>query len=538
MRRVAEKRGKLVLPVPAWAELLVPVERTGNGEGAFRAGEARQQFGENMGLGYVIDHIEAGNQAEKCAVSLHFRGEFLERDRPDVHRRRCPAGKSGWMSDTETLHGAGVSAAGNPAFGGIRREEPKEEVRLGGHGLAGHGAAEVPPLTEQLPQEPAATGAGIQRREGRVDAPGRRTVRAAEEPFGRAGGGREQHVRPVVLDARGEDALLWRPLHWLVLLAACVGFLLAGDAALAVEVDRDTPPAFEVIGLDDRPGLKDSVRLSAQRARRAILEHSGLDWEGTARIIWAEEQAFLRQTGFHPENAAAAARPSDMTIWINARAWQRSTPHQQQETMTHECGHLLLGTLPGGRDLPLWANEGIVMHLAGQWSTEEHLRLLTAHTFGQLPRLADLEEGFPRDGPSQSLAYRMSYAAISVVAQNYGDDPGEVRRLVQRLADPILGPRLADEFWDEFRREGWQRATERSLGTRFTTAVIVMTGTSAIFLMIAILVIVAFIAVKKRRAERAAEMEEDEAWAESLTEDDIQDIYGDREERWDPDERE
>ncbi len=290
------------------------------------------------------------------------------------------------------------------------------------------------------------------------------------------------------------------------------------------------------MGLDDRPGLKDSVRLIAQRSRRAIVEHAGVDWEGTARIIWAEEQAFLRQTGFHPENVAAAARPREMTIWINARAWTRSTPRQQQETMTHELGHLLLENLPGGRDLPLWANEGIVMHLAGQWTTEEHLRLLTAHTFGQLPRLADLEEGFPRDGPSQSLAYRMSYAAISVVAQNYGDEPGEVRRLVQRLDDPVLGPRLAEEFWDEFRREGWQRATERSLGARFTTAVIVMTGTSAIFLMIAVLVIVAFLSVKKRRTERAAAMEEEEAWAESLTDEDIQDIYGDREDRWEAEE--
>lgn len=318
-------------------------------------------------------------------------------------------------------------------------------------------------------------------------------------------------------------------------LHAVVGTSVAQEPAGPV-IDRDSPPAFEIIGLDDRPGLKDSVRLTAQRARRQVVEHSGLDWEGTARVIWAEEQAFMRMTGFAPENTAAAARPRDMTIWINSASWSRSTARDQLETMTHEAGHLLLGTLPGGRDIPLWANEGIVMHLAGQWSFEEHMRLAAAHFFGQLPRLADLEEGFPRNGPSQALAYRMSYAAVSVVAQGYGDDPGEVRRLVQRLADPVLGPRVAEEFWDAFRREGWQRATERSLGSRFATGVMVLGSSGAIFLLMAILVIVAFVLVRKRRAERAEAMEEEEAWARSLTEEDIQDIYGDREERWEPDE--
>lgn len=330
--------------------------------------------------------------------------------------------------------------------------------------------------------------------------------------------------------------------------ALCAILLLAASAARPQDprsdegqaVPRDEPsdsasqvePAFRLVGLDDRPKLRAAVELKARQARRVLLENGRKDWPGTARIVWADEKLFREKTGFQPEHSAAAASAERMTIWINEAAWQRSTEEDRQRTLTHECAHLLLGALPGGRKLPLWANEGIVMHLAGQWSWDDHAKLLHAHFFGQLPPLSGLEHAFPREGESQVLAYRMSYAAVSVLAQSYGDEPGSVERLLLRLADPVKGPALADDFWDAFRRDGVQIATERALGSRISTGVIVLTSGSTIFLIITILVLIAWWKVKKRNAARAQEEADEEPWAESLTDEDVQDIYGDREDRW------
>ncbi len=312
--------------------------------------------------------------------------------------------------------------------------------------------------------------------------------------------------------------------------ALCAIFCLLGNPVLAEE---EPDSNFEIIGLDDRPNLHDSVRLAANRGRNTIRDKTSLEWAGKVLIVWADEELFLEKTGFRPENSAAAASPSQMTIWVNEASWNRATEREQQRTMTHELGHILVGSLPGGKRLPLWANEGIVMHLAGQWSFDEHFKLLIAHAFGTLPKLSSMEEEFPRDGESQLLAYRMSYSAVDIVAQNYGDQPGEVRRLLQRLEDPFYGPMLAEEFWDAFRVEGWQLATERSMGSRLSTGVIVSTGTGSIFLLISILFVFAYLKVRSRSKTRDQQYEEErEPWEESLTDEDIQDIYGDREDRW------
>lgn len=294
----------------------------------------------------------------------------------------------------------------------------------------------------------------------------------------------------------------------------------------------DVPPAFRIVGLDDRPKLRENLRLQALRARRIIFRSTDLDWEGTALIVWTDDRHFRDRTGFYPEHVAAAAAAERRTIWINEAAWLRATPEDQQRTLTHECGHLLLGTLPGGRELPLWANEGIVMHLAGQWSIDDQLKLLAAHAAGRLPRLENLEREFPREAEAQTLAYRMSFTAVDVVAQNYGDEPGQVRRLVQRLAEKGNGEALRNEFWDAFRREGWQLSTERALGSRVTSGVIILTGSGTIFLLITFFVIFAGLKVKKRNEARKKQEVEEEPWAASLTDEDVQDIYGDREDRW------
>lgn len=294
------------------------------------------------------------------------------------------------------------------------------------------------------------------------------------------------------------------------------------------------PPAFRVVGLDDRPKLRNSVRLYAMVARQRLAEETTLDWEGTALIVWTDEKVFLEKTGHQPENTAAAASPSKKVIWINEPAWVKVDDSKRQEIMTHECAHLLLGSLPGGRRIPLWMNEGLVMHLAGQWTWDERMKLLGAHAFGTLPDLKNLEKSFPTDDVGKTLAYQMGMHTVATISRAMGDEPGSVRRILSRLASSELGPAFAAQFWEDRERLQWQTAARKQLGSRLHTAVIILSGTSSIFLIMTLLVFVAWWRMKKKnhvRQERWAE--EDEPWTESLTEADIQDIYGDKEDRWD-----
>lgn len=321
----------------------------------------------------------------------------------------------------------------------------------------------------------------------------------------------------------------------LLLAIAALCAILFATAALPVaaqEVVLETPGKVRVLEMDDRPELAKHLVYMANKSRAKINARCDLMWDDPVTIVWCDQKEYLDRTGFRPENTAAAAAPSLLTIYINESAWLRSDTREQETTLTHEMAHLMLGSLPG-RDVPLWANEGIVMHLADQWSWDEQLMLLAAHATGSLPKLAALEQSFPRDGNLQSLAYRTGYAAVDVVAESYGDERGSLRRFLQRLADPNWGPQTAQELYDPWRRGNWQAAMEHSLGSRYSTAMIVLTSTGAIFLVITFLVIIAYLVVKHKRRQRAAQyVREREAWEESLTEQDIADIYGDKEEKW------
>ncbi len=288
---------------------------------------------------------------------------------------------------------------------------------------------------------------------------------------------------------------------------------------------------LKVLGLDDRPTLKENIEEMSYEARRRIREKTGVDWEGTAYIVWVqEERQFMEFTGFRPEHVAAAASARRHTIWINASAWNRASPADNRETLAHEIGHLLVGNLTQQRRLPLWAEEGLVMRLAGQGGVEHFWSLAQARLMGTVPLLADLEDEFPRDPARQTLAYATGHAAIGIVAGDYGDEPGSVSRLMRRLADEEVGPQLVAALWDEARRDAWNEALLDALGSRMRYAVIIGTSGGAIWLLTMILLVWAW-RVKRRRRQAAAVIElAEEPWLESLSDSDLKEIWGEPEE--------
>jgi len=290
---------------------------------------------------------------------------------------------------------------------------------------------------------------------------------------------------------------------------------------------------LQVLGLDDRPALKDEIETLSFEARATIRRTTRIDWDGTAYVVWAEnENDYARMTRKRPEFTSAAANAAKRTVWINASAWKKSDPDEHKAILAHEFGHLLLGNLPGGRDLPLWAEEGIVQHLADEWTPQKAMFLYRGRAFGSLPNLADLEEAFPEDPDRQVTAYAIGHRAIGLVAKEYGGDEANAAFLVRILADPQAGPVLRDDLWDGALRDRWNDEVLGSLGGRGTALALVLASGSTIWAVAMALAFGAWVIVKRRRAEANRREADEEAWAQSLAQGDIQDIYGDEEQRF------
>ena len=287
---------------------------------------------------------------------------------------------------------------------------------------------------------------------------------------------------------------------------------------------------IKVFGLEDRPKLRGQIEDLAYEARLRIADETLIDWDGTAFIVWVDdEEDFLRQTGFRPEHIAAAANAEKLTVWINAKAWHRSPLADQSKVLTHELGHLLVGNLPTGRQLPLWMNEGLVQHLADEWDAQREMALARARVFGSLPDLEDLETRFPPDPEMQTLAYAMSYKAVDLVAASVGDEPGHVGDIMRHLAHKDYGPKLTAELWDPNIRNAWNDRLNESLGSRAGNAFILLSSGTAFWILIFLLAVLAYFVLRRRRRVTAQREAAEERWAESLTQQDIHDIYGDPE---------
>lgn len=313
----------------------------------------------------------------------------------------------------------------------------------------------------------------------------------------------------------------------------------AQPAAAPVLEAEERPTVREgplmVVGLDDRVALRDEIEAMAYRSRARLRSQAGVDWPGTVLVVWVEDDRdYQRRTGFRAESTAAAASAARMTVWINASAWKRAAPESNQQTLTHELGHILVGSLTARRRLPLWAEEGLVMHLAGQGGMDQWSALAEAHVGGAVPSLASLEHEFPRDPARQRVAYATSWRAVGQVATTYGDDPGRVESLVRRLASPRVGPSIVERLWNPFDRDLFNQLMINSLGGYLGMLAFWLTTGSGIFILAAVLLVIGWFRVRARRHARDMAERDEEPWAASLTEADVQEIYGDREERFGP----
>ncbi len=259
---------------------------------------------------------------------------------------------------------------------------------------------------------------------------------------------------------------------------------------------------------------KNERRLARSLSRRAdkiltrLEERVGLIYPDRIEIILASSKDLFRkaQPGSTrvPDWAAAVAYPRLDLIVIKS---PRAAPGQDLNLiLAHEMTHLILGRIFHEGEIPVWLDEGLTMHLAGDWGLSRQIamtRAVVSHRFIPLKQLAG---GFPGDRIGAETAYAESFYFIAFLRNRYGRNT--VSRLIQNLG---LGVTLDSALLQATgqRNEELEDEFFRWLKLRFSIFPI-LTSSGVLWFLIALVVIIAWVKKKRAASRKMTYWEEEE----------------------------
>jgi Peptidase MA superfamily len=274
-----------------------------------------------------------------------------------------------------------------------------------------------------------------------------------------------------------------------------VGLALAAAGQEAPSLVIEAPPALA------RQAA--AVRALEEGEWTSLLELLGLPNPGPPiRVVLAPEDSRLARNV--PSWVSGYAVPELGTVVLFPDRVP-SYPDRNLETLLHhEIAHMLLARAAGGRPVPRWFNEGTATVAAREWGVEDGARVVLA-TIGRGPRsLSDVNAAFSGDTAAASRGYAVSAALVRYLLRRHGEDA--VARILARVSRGVA-------FDDAFEAATGETVGEFARGyfgteTLWTTWVPFVTSTTALWMAITLLALLAI----KRRRERDAAIRE--AWAE------------------------
>lgn len=172
----------------------------------------------------------------------------------------------------------------------------------------------------------------------------------------------------------------------------------------------------------------------AEECLGRLEQEFGVEYSGRVSLILASTEADFRQAqpqgSAGPAWAAGLAYPDLGLIIIKSR--RLLSGGDPGLVLVHELVHLILAEVFQGRRPPVWLNEGLTMHLAGEWSLNRQTALIRAMLTDRLIPLEDLVRSFPENELDAETAYAQSYYLIAFLRDRYGAD--SLGRLIRRLA--------------------------------------------------------------------------------------------------------
>ncbi len=175
-------------------------------------------------------------------------------------------------------------------------------------------------------------------------------------------------------------------------------------------------------------------------------------------------------------------------------------------TLRHELAHLALHWRLGGREPPLWFDEGYATLASGEWDALEVLRLNWALARGAPPGLDDIDAALRGDETGAQTAYALATTAV-LLLDRWGQDRG--------LA-PLIDALAAGSSFDAALRttyhvtEGdFETRWDRDLASRY--GFVSWAESVGVFWAVLALALVVLVGLRRRRdAERRARL--DEGW--------------------------
>jgi hypothetical protein len=212
-----------------------------------------------------------------------------------------------------------------------------------------------------------------------------------------------------------------------------------------------------------------------------------------------------------PEYASGVAYNGMHLVLLTMMAPRGAEGTDLDAVFRHELAHVALEDAVKGHHVPVWFNEGLAMHLAGEkW--ERVYDLWRATTQGTLLPVADLDRSFPRNPMEVSIAYAQSVDFVGFLGRR--TDLGRFHSLIERVGEGQPFERsVNDAYGADLRRLEYQWRSD--LEKRFSVLPLV-TGGSFIWVLVMGGLVYAY-AKKRRRAKKILDRwEREEALEDAL----------------------
>lgn len=228
---------------------------------------------------------------------------------------------------------------------------------------------------------------------------------------------------------------------------------------------------------------------------------------GSVRVILAEERSPLAARA--PSWVSGYALPPLATVVLFPERVPSYPDRTLEALVVHELSHLLIAHAAGFRAMPRWFDEGLATVAAREWGIEDRARFAMA-VIGPGPRsLGELEDGFVGDAPRAARAYAVSAALVRHLIRRFG--PHFVATTLRAVAAGV-------PFDEAFHRStGSSPAVAATLFFRretfWNTWVPFLTSSTALWMGITVLTLLAIRARRRRDAEIRARWAEEERLA-------------------------
>ena len=177
-----------------------------------------------------------------------------------------------------------------------------------------------------------------------------------------------------------------------------------------------------------------------------------------------------------------------------------------EEVFRHEMAHVALEDATLGHHVPRWFNEGFAIHVSGENPFMRRKTLWDATLSKKVLPLAELDQGFPNDNYNVSIAYAESADFVRFLVRH--SDERRFASVVDRVRTGSSFDRaMGDAYNSNLRKLEFE--WREDLNQRFTLTPVLLGG-SLLWVLLAGVMVMAYVKKRRRAKETLARWEREE----------------------------